>query len=199
MMLYKNAKVKVHSLDEHTDYFGIVAGVLQGDTLAPYPFIICRDYVLRTSIDFKKENGFKLAKEGSRRYPSHKLLRTRTMPMTAFLANSHAQAKTLFHSLARAASGIGLHGNADTIEYIFLNQRSDISTLKGGPLKLMDKFTYFRSSASSTENDINTRLAKVWTDIERLSVKWKSDLTDKIKRSVFLAAVVYILLYRCTT
>ena len=45
-----------------TDYFDIVAGALQGDTLAPYLFIIYRDYVLRTSIDLKKENGFKLAK-----------------------------------------------------------------------------------------------------------------------------------------
>ena len=32
-----------------------------------------------------------------------------------------------------------------------------------------------------------------------LSVKWKSDLTDKIKRSFFQAAVVSILLYGCTT
>ena len=38
------------------DYFDVVAGVLQGDTLAPYLFIICLDYVLRTSIDKIKEN-----------------------------------------------------------------------------------------------------------------------------------------------
>ena len=68
MMLYRNPKVKVHSPDGDTDYFDIVAGVLQGDTLAPYLFIICLDYVLRTSIDIMKENGFKLAKERSRRY-----------------------------------------------------------------------------------------------------------------------------------
>ena len=36
MMLYKNTKVKVHSPDGDTDYFDIIAGVLQGDTLAPY-------------------------------------------------------------------------------------------------------------------------------------------------------------------
>ena len=55
------AKVKVHSPDGDTDYFDIVAGVLQEDTLAPYLFIICLDYVLRTSMDLMKENGFKLA------------------------------------------------------------------------------------------------------------------------------------------
>ena len=45
-----------------TDYFDIVVCVLQGDTLAPYLFIICLDYVLRTSIDKMKENGFKVTK-----------------------------------------------------------------------------------------------------------------------------------------
>ena len=67
MMLYKNTKVKVRSPDGDTNYFDIVAGVLQGDTLALYLFIICRDYVLRTSRDIMKDNGFKLAKERSRR------------------------------------------------------------------------------------------------------------------------------------
>ena len=67
MMLYKNMKVKVRSPDGDTDYFDIVADVLQGDILAPYLFIICLDYVLRTSIDIMKDNGFKLAKERSRR------------------------------------------------------------------------------------------------------------------------------------
>ena len=41
MMLYRNTKVKVRSLDGDTDYFDIVVGILQGDTLAPYLFIIC--------------------------------------------------------------------------------------------------------------------------------------------------------------
>ena len=51
-----------------TDNFDIVAGILQGDTLASYLFIICLDYVLRTSIDKMKDNGFKLTKERSRGY-----------------------------------------------------------------------------------------------------------------------------------
>ena len=69
MMLYRNMKVKVCSPDGDTYNFNIVAGVLQGDTLASYFFIICLDYMLRTFIDWMKENGFKLTKERSRRYP----------------------------------------------------------------------------------------------------------------------------------
>ena len=70
MILYINTKVKVRSHDGDTDYFDIVAGMLQGDTLVAYLFIVSLDYVLRTSIDKIKENGFELTKKRSRRYPA---------------------------------------------------------------------------------------------------------------------------------
>ena len=41
--------------------------------------------------------------------------------------------------------------------------------------------------------------SKGMDSLDKLSVIWKSDLTDKMKRSFFQAAVVSILLYGCTT
>ena len=114
MILYRNNKVKVRSLNGDTDYFDIVPGVLQGDTLAPYFFIIFQDYVLRTSNDEIKENG-----------------------------------------LERASAGIGFHVNTHKTEYMCFNQNGDISTLNDSSLKLLDKFTYLGSSASSNETDID--------------------------------------------
>ena len=81
----------------------------------------------------------------------------------------------------------------------FIYQTGDISTLDGTSLKLVDKFTYLGSSISSTEKDIDTRLTKAWTAIDKISIIWKSNLTDKMKRSFFQVAVVSILLYGCTT
>ena len=69
MILYRNTKVKVGSPDGDTEYFDIVAGVLQVDTLAPYIFIICLDYVLRTSIDKIRENGLRADKEKKQKIP----------------------------------------------------------------------------------------------------------------------------------
>ena len=65
------------------------------------------------------------------------------------------------------------------------NQTGDISTLDGNSLKLVDKFTYLGSSVSSTEKDVDTWITKAWTAIDKLSVIWKSELTDKMKRSFF--------------
>ena len=185
MMLCKNAKVKVRLPDGNTDYFDIVAGVLQGDTLAPYLFIICLDYMLQISIDLMKENGFTLAKERSRRYPTQTIPDVDYTNNIVLLANTPTQAKSLLHSQERAAGGIGLHVSTNKTEYICFNQRGDISTLNSGPLKLVDKFTYLGSSISSSENDINTRLAKAWTAIDGLPVIWKSNLSNKIKHSFF--------------
>ena len=199
MILYRNTKVKVRSPDGDTEYFDIVAGLLQGDTLAPYLFIICVDYVLRTSIDKIRENGFELTKRRSKRYPAKTITDANYADDLALLANTPNQAETLLHSLERAAAGIGLYVNAHKTKYMCYNQTGNITTLDGASVKLVDEFTYLGSSVSSTEKDIDTRLTKAWTAIDRLSIIWKSDLTDKMKCSFFQAAVVSILLYGCTT
>ena len=184
-ILYRNTKVKVRSPDGDTDYFDLVAGVLQEDTLAQCLFIICLDYVLRTTIYKIKENGFELTKRRSRRYSAKTINDTDYADDIAILVNSPAQAETLLHSLERATAGIGLHVNAHKTEYMCYNQTGDISTLDETSLKLVDKFTYLGSSVSSTEKDIDTQLTKAWTAIDRLSIIWKSDLTDKMKRIFF--------------
>ena len=116
LLAYGIPKETVRSPDGDTEYFDIVAGVLQGDTLAPYLFIICLDYVLRTSIDKIKENGFELTKKRSRRYPATTITDADYADDIAILANTPDQAETLLHSLGRAAASIGLYFNAHKTE-----------------------------------------------------------------------------------
>ena len=47
-------------------------------------------------------------------------------------------------------------------------------------------FIYLGSGVSSTETYVNTHLAKVWIAVDSLSIKWKSDLSDKMKRNLWL-------------
>ena len=58
MMHNINTKVKVGAPNRDTDYLDMNSGVLLGYTFAPYPFIVCQDYVPRTSIDPIEINGF---------------------------------------------------------------------------------------------------------------------------------------------
>ena len=159
MMIYKNTKVKVRFPDGDTDYFNILQ-------------VCCKEthYVFKRSIDIRKDNGFKLAKERSRKYTAQAIMDKDYTDDRALLANTPAQAKIQLYSLEQAAAGIGLHVNADKTEYTCFNQRRDVSTLNGSSLKLVDKFTYLGSGISSTEMDLKTVLAKAWTAIHRQSV-----------------------------
>ena len=98
--------------------------------------------------------------ERSRKYPPKTITDTDCADDIALLANAPAKPETLLHSQERAAAGIV---NTHKTEYMCFNQTGDISTLNGCALKLVDKFTYLGSSVSSTETEINTRLAKAWT------------------------------------
>ena len=187
----ENTKVKVRSPDGDTDFFDIVAGVLQGETLAPYLFITYQDYVLRTSIYLMKENSFTLKMQKSRRYSAETITDADYANDIALLANTRTQAESLLHSLERAACCI----NTEKTEYTCFNKKEDTSTQNGSSL---DKSTYLGSSVTSTENDINMRIAKAWTAIDRLAITWKSSLYDRIKHIFFRAVVVSILFYGCT-
>ena len=128
---------------------------------------------------FRMQYGFELTKKRSKRYPAKTITDADSADDLALLENTPNQAETLLHSLERAAAGIGLRVNAHKTEYMCYNQIGNITTLDGASLKLVDKFTYLGSSVSSAEKDINTRLTKAWTAIDRLSIVWTSDLTEK--------------------
>ena len=155
--------------------------------------------MLRTLIDKIKESVFELTKKRRRRYPTKTITDADYADDIAILANTPNQAETLLHSMGQATAGIGLHVNAPKTQYMCFNQTGNISTLDKSSLKLVDKFTYQGSSVSSTEKDIDTRLMKAWTAIDKLLIIWKSALTDKMKYSFFQAAVGSILLYGYTT
>ena len=68
--MYTNTQAKVITPDGETEQFEITAGVLQGDTLAPFLFIIVLDFALRRAIEGKEEElGFTLTPRRSRRHP----------------------------------------------------------------------------------------------------------------------------------
>ena len=138
-----------------------------------------------------KENGFTLKKRPDADDTPHKLLRVQTAQMTyrfwqiyqpkpnpCSIVWSRQQVALAFMSMQTKRS---THA---------LIKKQEISTLNGGSLKLLDEYIYPGSSISSTEIEINMRQAKAWTAVDRLSIIWKSDLSDKINRNFFQAAVV---------
>ena len=199
MMMYRNTKAKVRSPDGDTTFFEILAGVLQGDTLAPFIFILCLDYALRTSIDPLNNLGLTLHKKKSSRYPSIHLTDADYADDLALLADSISGATQLLHSLEQSAKNIGLYVNTKKTEFIAYNCNGNISNISGNNLNCVDSFVYLGSSIASTETDIKTRLGKAWSALTKLNSIWKSNLTEKLKKEFFQAVVQSVLLYGSTT
>ena len=158
---------------------------------------------LRASRDLRIENSFTLKRARSRRYLAEFITDADYANNQVRLANTLAQAESMLYSLEQAVGGIGLHVNEKKPkkkpEYMCFKREGAISTLSGEPLKLVDTFTYLGCSVSSTESDVNICLAKAWTAIDRLSILWKSDPPDEIKRDFFQIVAELVQLYGCTT
>ena len=108
VIMYQDTRSMVRSPDWDTDFFDISARVLQGDTLAPYIFIKCLDYVLRKDLDKNNELGFTLAKRKSKRYPAMKITDAGYADDLAVVADILKDVTFLLHSTERTAKEIGL-------------------------------------------------------------------------------------------
>ena len=199
MMLYRNTQSMVRSPDGDTDFFDILAGVLQGDTLAPYLFVICLDYVLRTSADAHKELGLTLEKAKSRRYPEQKITDADYADDLALFSDSIADATSLLHYVEDAAQKIGLYVNARKTEFLCYNTTGTMKSLSGDNIKQQEEFVYLGSNIASTKRDIEIRLGKAWGALDRLNKIWKSNLHANLKRDFFRATVESVLVYGSST
>ena len=198
-ILYQHTEAQVISPDGDTDFFEMVAGVLQGDTLAPFLFIIALDYAMRIATK-DETTGFTLAKRRSTRHPTKTITDTDFADDIALLSNLVEEGQLLLLRVESAAAQVGLHVNQKKTEYIVKNQpEGNLITLNGGTLKEVEDFLYLGSWIGSTEKDMGTRIGKSWVALNKMNTIWKSNLSKNIKIGFFQATVESILLYGAET
>ena len=126
-IMYSNTQAVVLSPDGETGTFTIQAGVLQGDTLAPYLFIIVLDYVMRAALGNDEDNlGFTITPRRSRRQPAEVLADLDFADDIALLSDTLNQAQDLLCRVENAADIVGLHMNASKTKVIAYNSKDDI-------------------------------------------------------------------------
>ena len=94
-----------------------MSGILKGDTLAPFLFIIVLDYVLRISLDAGYEKGLLIHPRGSRRHPS---VHVTAADVLAITSGTVQNAEELRHAVEEAAAHVGLHCNTTKTETTLL-------------------------------------------------------------------------------
>ena len=208
MLIYKDLKAKVVSPDGDTEYFDILAGVMQGDTLAPYLFVIVLDYAMRQATEGKEEElGLTIKPRQSRRVPAVSITDLDFADDIALLCNDIDQAKQLLRNVEIECGKVGLGLNAKKTKSMFYNTEPvEMTTIDGNIIKQAiveatqeQDFNYLGSWVDSKERDISSRKAKAWQALNKMDNIWKSQLSRTIKLLLFLATVVSILLYGSET
>ena len=143
MIMYKNTQAFVRYPDGDTEFFDIIAGVLQGDTLAPYLFITVLYYVLR-NVDQSKNLGSTLKKQLSRRYPAEMLMDADFADDLAVLSDKIGNAGKILKILEAAAASVGLYMNTTKTKFIAVNTEGAITTQNGCNLEQVNGFNYLR-------------------------------------------------------
>ena len=198
--LYTDTNAKVITPDGETEQFDILAGVLQGDTLAPFLFILVLDYVLRISLDSKNSLGLLLSSRQGSRHPAQYLTDLDFADDLALISESISNAETLLQSLEEAAAAAGLICNESKTEFISTSTTSDsIQSRSGTNINRVDDFNYLGSHIMESKKDFNSRKGMAWTACNKMDSIWKSDLHRAIKTGLFQATIEKILMYGSET
>ena len=191
-MLYTNSKAAVLVGGKLSRYFDIWSGVLQGDVLAPYLFIIVVDYVMsRSEGDF----GF-IYKTGTSR-TKRKLNDLDYAYDIALLDMSIAKAAEQL--LCRRSK---LVVNTEKTEYMCVNvhEDADLMSLNGKRINKVSDFKYLGSKVSSTKNDLAHRRSLAWAAFKKLDKIWLAKhVSVKLKVNILRASVFSVLLYGSET
>ena len=141
-VMYEDTSAVVITPEGETDAFYINTGVLQGDPLAPFLFVICLDYALRSSIT--ETDGLTLRCRRSRRHPAERIADLDYADDIALLENSIKSAQDLLNRVEKACQNIGLFLNAPKTKYMHLNPSTDdhLIASDGYPIELVDDFKY---------------------------------------------------------
>ncbi|XP_071958788.1 uncharacterized protein [Antedon mediterranea] len=80
-----------------------------------------------------------------------------------------------------------------------VNCQGQIQTSSGYALNQVDQFTYLGSNIASTAKDVDIRISKAWSALKRLTVIWKSNISNNMKKNFFKTTVESVLLYGSST
>ena len=137
--------------------FEITAGVLQGDTLAPFLFIIVLYYALRKAVTGREEDlGFTITPRRSQRHPKEVITDLDFADDIAPLLDEIDHVQALLQRVEKECKKVGLGINAKKPKSIPFNcdDPAPLTTADGSKIDWVDDFKYLSSWVESTEKDI---------------------------------------------
>ena len=205
MSVYYGAQAAVKVNGGISDFFDLGVGVLQGDTLAPFLFVIVLDWVMRNAIP-ESELGLDLHKD----YIGHKCdIRFLTdlcyADDIALITDNIENANSMLTSISLSAKKVGLRINTGKgkTEYILVGtfpEDHELISVDGVRIAQVTDFKYLGSWLMDSAKDFGIRKGLAWSAIMQLDNIWKSkEFSQKMKFLFFQSLIEPILFYNATT
>jgi len=145
---YTNTRAVIVTPHGETQEFDISAGVLEGDTLAPYLFIIVLDYALRKATEgMEEELGFTITPKRSRKAPAVTLMDFDFADDICLLSTEMDQAQHLLARIETECEKVRLELNTKKTEVMTINTpaHEPLTIIKGDDLAEVSNFKYLGS------------------------------------------------------
>ena len=191
---YNGHRVTISGCDAE---FDLEQGVLQGDTVAPYLFLIVLDAILFKA--FKEERGILIHQKGTRSRGKQTYLTDMDYADDLLiLSHSVKDAQAQLHDLQKAASEVGLSINVGKgkTEYLTRNIKNPgtMVSLDGKEIERVESYKYLGANAFDALKDFNGRKGKAWAVLKRFEPLFKSKnvkAATKVKVALTMARSVF--------
>ena len=179
--MYSDTSACVSTVLGPTGWFKTTSGVLQGDTLSAYLFIVLLDYALKKTL--LDDVGFVVRKRNGRRHPAIHIGALAYADDIYLLAESIDDVECSLHRFETSAAKIGLTINYYKTKAMYIGQASvrHVRFANGNPVDSCDKFEYLGVPTSNAETVIQSRLSKTWAAATKLRSIFNSKVNDAIK------------------
>ena len=165
LKMYSGHQGIVRNSDGLSAPFNITAGVLQGDTLAPFLFDLVLDCILRKTLSHCNTNGLQ--------FQTHIHDLDFADDIVLICGTAHEAQKRLIR-LAKLSRHCGLEINLKKTKFMLLGCHKP-AVIKIGNIHLEQVTDYkYLGVYLSTQKDIRMRLAQAWQATTRLTPVWKS-------------------------
>jgi hypothetical protein len=201
--LYRGSTSQVMTPHGLTDKIRVDRGVLQGDTLAPYLFVLVLDRVLRRALDDKSWGYCHKVRRSSRSADEFVTDLTYADDIAA-VSTTFEDAQAQLTAIANEGKAAGLAINGSKTELLVVGdlaaeEPERTLSLYDNPIKRVTQFVYLGSQIASSKQDTARRIRLASHHIGLLQPVWKAPLSPGLKLRLFRTLIEPILFYACET